>query len=60
MYHKFFIHSSVNGYLGCFHVIAIVYRVAMNNDPIVHGIKEITLFKETCVSFNFGFLRVYA
>ena len=24
MYHNFFVHSSVNGYLGCFHVLAIV------------------------------------
>ena len=24
MYHIFFIHSSVNGHLGCFHVLAIV------------------------------------
>ena len=30
MYHIFFIHSSVNGHLGYFHVLAIVYSVAMN------------------------------
>ena len=24
MYHSFFIHSSVDGHLGCFHVLAIV------------------------------------
>ena len=24
MYHNFLIHSSVNGHLGCFHVLAIV------------------------------------
>ena len=30
MYHIFFIYSSVNGHLGCFHVLAIVNSTAMN------------------------------
>ena len=30
MYHNFFIHSSVNGHLGFFHVLAIVNSAAVN------------------------------
>ena len=30
MYHNFFIHSSVDGHLGCLHVLAIVNSAAIH------------------------------
>ena len=47
MYHSFLIHSSADGHLGCFHVLAIINSAAMN----IGG---------TRVSFPSGFLSVYA
>ena len=35
MYHFCFIHSSVDGYLGCFHVLATVNGDAMNIGVLV-------------------------
>ena len=29
MHHSFFIHSSINGHLGCFHFLAIINSAAM-------------------------------
>ena len=42
MCHIFFIHSSVHGHLGCFHVLAIVKRAAMN--IVVHDSFWIMVF----------------
>ena len=35
MYHSFLIHSSVDGNLGCSHVLVIVNSAAMNNGTYV-------------------------
>ena len=35
MYHNVFIHLSVDGHLGCFHVLAIVNSAAMNTRVLV-------------------------
>ena len=32
MYYLFFIHSSVGGYLGCFHVLTVVNSAAVNTE----------------------------
>ena len=31
MYHSFLIHSSADGHLGCFHVLAVINSAAMSN-----------------------------
>ena len=64
MYHIFFIHSSVFGYLGYFHVLAIVNTAAMNIG--VHIPFQIMVFSGfiprsdivgSYGSSNFSFLR---
>ena len=42
IYHVFFIHSSVNGHLGCFQGLAIVNSAAMNIE--MHAPFQLTVF----------------
>ena len=62
MYHCFLIHSSADGHLGWFHVLAIANSAVMNT---VNGNKHYKqlLYTVLCgkrVSFNSGFLGMYA
>ena len=52
MYHNFFMHSSVGGHLGCFHVLGIVNSAAMNIGAHVSFSMYIFL--------NYSFIGVYA
>ena len=40
MYHIFFICSSANGYLSCFHILATVDSSAMNIGVHIHMVDE--------------------
>ena len=59
MYHNFFICSSVDGYLGCFHVLAVVNSAAVNIG--VHVSFRIVVFSGYMHSIGIaGFLKEFS
>ena len=54
-YHIFFIHSSVDGHLGCFHILAIVNSAAVNTG--VHVSFRITFFSGYMPSSGIAWLH---
>ena len=55
MYHNFFIHSSVYGHLGCFHVLAVVNSASMNNSIHV----SVSIFVSSGCMHRSGFAGSY-
>ena len=56
MDHNFFIHSSLDGHLGCFHVLGVVNSVAMNTGVGVGVLLKLEFFCFTDICPGVGLL----
>ena len=53
MHRIFFIHSSVNGHLGCFHALSVVHTAAVNTGvPVLFWIIVLFRYKEWNIAKN--------
>ena len=60
MYHSFLIHSSADGHLGCFHVLAIVNSATMNigvHVSLSDLVSSVCMPRSSIWQFYFQFLR---
>ena len=48
MHHKFFIHSSVHGHLGCFHVLAMDMVGGEEGEREMYGESSMEIYNAIC------------